>query len=256
MTNELEKPQCDLLSNTGIFIQFLLGSLCILSLLVKKTMEKPSRRMGIFLLDTFKQLSAQSSIHVINVYLSKYLTKLKTHESKTDECSWYFLTFLIDLFPGLVITILLAKLYDFTFEKCRFFNLISGNYIKDIDGIAVVNYTAYISQVFLWLSIVLITKIVVFLIQVPMLSFLSLVASVVLGFLAFSIDFKLFFVLILFPLTANIIIFWTSDGLLKKKKWRPEEELLQESFYERRGSIITKDNYLLQTHITKIKSLI
>lgn len=256
METEIEQPQCDLLSKTGIFIQMLLGTLCLLSLLVKKTLEKPSRRMGIFILDTSKQLSAQATIHLINILLAKFLNKLESNKTKTDECSLYFLTFLIDLFPGLVITILLSKLYDFSFEKCGYLNLVSGNYIEDIDGIAVVNYCSYFSQVFLWLSIVLITKLVVFAIQIPILPFLTLISGVILGFLSFSTDLKLFFVLILFPLTANVIIFWISDGLLKKKKWRPEEEILQESFYERRRSIIIKDNMLLQTHITKIKSLI
>ena len=216
MKTEIEQPQCDLMSTSGIFIQMLLGTLCLLSLLVKKTLEKPSRRMGIFMLDTFKQVSAQSTIHLINILLAKYLNALKTidkSKTETDECSFYLLTFIIDLFPGLVITILLSKLYDFIFEKCGYLNLVSGNYIKDIDGIAVVDYKSYTTQLFLWLSIILTTKLIVFAIQIPLLPILTLISGFILGFFNFSTDLKLFFVLVLFPLTANIIIFWISDSL-------------------------------------------
>lgn len=53
--------------------------------------------------------------------------------------------FLIDLFPGLLITFLLSKFYDNTFEKCGCHSLVSGNYIKTYMGVPIVDYKVYIA---------------------------------------------------------------------------------------------------------------
>lgn len=81
-------------------------------------------------------------IHFVNVYLSKYLGS-HSKTTGTDECALYFVTFLIDLFPGLVIIFILSKIYDSTFERCGCKKLVSGNYIRDVGGIAIVSYSAY-----------------------------------------------------------------------------------------------------------------
>jgi len=39
-------------------------------------------------------------------------------------------------------------------------------------------------------------------------------SGVVMKTLSFSADFKLFFVLIIFPLLVNLVIYWISDNLL------------------------------------------
>lgn len=187
--------------------------------------------MRIFILDTFKQIVAQFVVHFINIYLSKKFFGNK-HNVEADECAIYFITFLIDLFPGLVIMFMLSKLYDKTFEKCGFKRLVSGNYIRDVGGVAIVSYGAYWAQVLLWLSITMISKTINTLIEFYFIRPFAFFANLCLKIFEFSADLKLFFVLIIFPLFANICIFWISDSLLKKKKWDPEDVNLQESFYE------------------------
>ena len=212
--------------------------------------------MKIFLLDTFKQVSTQLLIHFINVAFSRILTEIQQKGTvKADECSWYFMIFLIDLFPGLLITFFLSKLYDSTFEKCGWHSLVSGNYIKTYMGVPIVDYKIYIVQIFLWMSIAFITKFSVIVIQYLTLDLLALVAAASLKILDFSIDLKLFFVLIIFPFFVNTLVFWISDSLLKKKSFAPEEEILRESFYMRRNSIINREGAILKT-MTKYVTIV
>ena len=239
--------ECKLMSDHGIFIQLLLGGLCLASLLVKKATEKPSRVWKVFIFDTLKQIIGQMSIHFINIYLSVSLTKLSQEKNvKADECSMYFITFLIDLFPGLVIIFGLASLFDTLFTKLKWLSLVSGNYVEDFDGQIFIKHGVYCLQVLIWLFILLLTKLLLFLLQVPLLGFLSFISTFMLKILDFSVDFKLFFVMIIFPLFANVIIFWISDNLLKKKVFYEGEEDLKSSYFEVDHTTFIKDRYLQQ----------
>lgn len=84
---------------------------------------------------------------------------------------------------------------------------------------------------------------------------MALVAAASLKILDFSIDLKLFFVLIVFPFFVNTLVFWISDSLLKKKSFAPEEEILRESFYMKRNSIINREGAILKT-MTKYVTIV
>lgn len=241
---------CNLVSETGIFIQMLLGALCLMSLLIKKATEKPSRRWKIFVYDTFKQMVGQLTIHFINIYLAMSLSEYK-NDAKADQCAWYFLTFLIDLFPGLLIIFCLSSLFDAVFTHIGATSLVSGNYIEESEGEIFVKYGVYWIQIVIWLFILVLTKLLLFGMQVPLVGVLSLIASVTLGVLNFSADFKLFFVMIIFPLCVNVLVFWISDNLLKKKVFYEGEERLRTTYFEEEPTFITKDKYL-QTHMKLI----
>ena len=236
---------CNLMSETGIFIQMLLGALCLMSLIIKKATEKPSRKWKIFLYDTFKQMIGQVSIHFINIYLAMSLSEFKNEDKiKADQCSWYFITFLIDLFPGLVILYSLSSLFDAIFTRVGATSLVAGNYIEENDGEIFIKYGVYWVQIVIWMTILVLTKLLLFALQVPLIGVLSLVASVTLGVLKFSSDFKLFFVMIIFPLCVNVLVFWISDNLLKKKVFYEGEEGLRTSYYEEEPTFVVKDRYL------------
>jgi len=149
---------------------------------------------------------------------------------------------------------MLSKLYDNTFEKCGCKKLISGNYIRDVGGVAIVSYGVYWVQVFLWLSITLFSKLLLIIVELNFIKPFTFFARISLKIFQFSADLKLFFVLIIFPLFANVCIFWISDQLLKKKKWDPEETNLKDSFYDSDSKIL-KDNLVLN-RMSKYVSLI
>lgn len=172
-------------------------------------------------------------IHFINLYLSILLNEhVSTLFTKTDECSWYFTTFMIDLMPGLPIIYLISTLYERLFISFELKTLIPGNYVNELDGILIVKRGVYTVQVLLWVSILLLSKVILILMQMPLITVLTTFSLMFMRLLGFSVDFKLFFVMIFFPLVVNVIIFWISDTLLKKKVWFPEEEMLKRSFYE------------------------
>lgn len=50
-------------------------------------------------------------------------------------------------------------------------------------------------------------------------------------------------------------MFWISDSLLKKKTFAPEEEILRESFYMKRNSIINREGAILKT-MTKYVTIV
>ena len=243
---------CNLMSETGIFVQVLLGALCLMSLLIKKATEKPSRKWSIFLYDTFKQMVGQISIHFVNIYLAMSLSELKSAaDTHTDQCSWYFITFLIDLFPGLLILYSLSSLLDAIFTRLGATSLVAGNYIEENDGEIFVKYGVYWMQIVIWMLILALNKLLLFALQVPLTGVLSFISSITLAFLSFSSDFKLFFVMIIFPLFVNVLVFWISDNLLKKKVFYQGEEGLRTSYFEDEPTFLTKDRYL-QTHMKLI----
>ena len=204
---------------------------------MKKATEHPQRVWKIFLLDTLKQALGQTLIHFINLYLSIFMNSGSSSYGsagnvKADECTWYFNTFLVDLFPGLVIIMISSAFVDRLFIKLKIKTMVSGNYAYEENDELIINYTAYGLQLLLWISILLLSKTIVFGLQIFFKPFLASIGTFCLSIFNFSNDFKLFFVMILFPLVANVVFFWISDNLLKKHIWFEEDQSLKRSFYE------------------------
>jgi hypothetical protein len=188
------------------------------------------------MLDTFKQIVGQVTIHFINLYISIYFnartSRIPTAGVKTDECTWYFTTFLIDLFPGLLMIYLISSMSEKIFLKLNLRTLLAGNYAEDHDGILFIRKGAYMVQIVVWVITLLLSKLIVFAMQIPLERYLGALGSFCLSIFDFSKDLKLFFVMILFPLVANVLAFWISDNLLKKKIWFENEQSLKKSFFE------------------------
>ncbi len=207
----------------------------------------------------FKQFFGQFIIHWINVYFSIYITRnYRDVAHHTDQCSWYFTAFLIDLFPGLLLIWVFSTVSEKLFIRYDVNSLIPGNYVYDVNEQIFVKKCNYIKQVLVWTSILLLSKLILTLLYIPLIGVLNSFSSWVLGLLSFSADFKLFFVLICFPLMVNVILFWISDNLLKKKYWTTGEETLRKSFYtlddneeiqQRYVSLNNKKNSLIRTSV-------
>jgi len=199
-------------------------------------------------------LIGQVIIHFINVYASIFINKVvKTQNSTTDQCSWYFTTFLIDLFPGLLLIYTFSTILEAIFVKFDVYSMIPGNYVSEKNEEIIVNWCSYVKQVLTWIGILLLVKGILFLLYIPLIGIIGKISSLSLKFLSFSSDFKLFFVLILFPLVVNVMIFWISDSLLKKKHWKKEEETLRKSFYTMDDDEIIQQRY---SNLNVMKGLI
>jgi len=180
----------------------------------------------------FKQFFGQFIIHWINVYLSIWVaTHVRGRSSHTDQCAWYFTTFIIDLCPGLFLIWVFSTITERLFIRFDFHSLIPGNYVYEKNEQIFIRKCDYFKQVLIWTLILLVSKVLLILLYIPLIAPLSTFANWSLGFFSFSPDLRLFIVLIIVPVVVNVLLFWISDNLLKKKYWTPEEETLRKSFY-------------------------
>jgi hypothetical protein len=114
----MTKHACHLLGGYfASFLQFLLGSLCILTLIIKRQYEIPQRRLYIWFLDVTKQGVGSSFGHFSNIYLSMIiagnLSKIENaNENGGDECQWYCLTYMLDATFGTIWNILCLYLLE------------------------------------------------------------------------------------------------------------------------------------------------
>lgn len=107
------------------------------------------------MMDIFKQGMGQLLLHFLNIFLAIFITK---GHSTVDQCTMYFTVFILDLFPGLPITIALSLLSDFMFRKCGCRNLVSGNYVYDNLGDLGIRKCVYVIQILIWSTIIFLSK--------------------------------------------------------------------------------------------------
>lgn len=77
-------------------------------------MERPRRKLSIWMLDCLKQFSSMFLVHSLNVLFAMKYQKL-SHIG--DECSWYFVTYLTDTFLTTLLAMGLMKLLDYLFDR-------------------------------------------------------------------------------------------------------------------------------------------
>lgn len=90
---------CNLIGITGIIIQIFQFILTILVVYMKRTKEKPKRKIKIFILDISKQLLGSIIIHYVNLIFSV----IYGNNSHSNQCSWYNSSILIDTTFGIII---------------------------------------------------------------------------------------------------------------------------------------------------------
>jgi hypothetical protein len=127
----------------------------------------------------------QGILHILNVYLAIFITT-QSQKSSSDECSWYFTIFLIDLIPGLLFIILFAKLSDLMFRKCKCTNMVSGNYVFDNNGELGIKKCIYVLQVLSWVNVIIISKMLTTIIEYFIIEYLEWFSSIALRVLSFN----------------------------------------------------------------------
>lgn len=139
----------------------------------------------IFLLDVFKQTTGQGVLHGMNIYLAIFISG-GVKKKGSDECSWYFTIFLIDLMPGLILIVIFSKLQDYIFRKCNCNLMISGNYVYDNQGKLGIHKTIYVLQIFSWINVIFFSKITTTLLEFVILPILTKFSSFALNILNFN----------------------------------------------------------------------
>ncbi|WRT63998.1 uncharacterized protein IL334_000925 [Kwoniella shivajii] len=106
------EQSCKLLGTTGLVVQALMGIFVILSLVVKRQLEKRKRSWRIWVYDVSKQLAGQAVVHGLNILISD----LVASAAHNNPCSLYFLNVLIDTTIGVGIIYFSLKLYTWFFS--------------------------------------------------------------------------------------------------------------------------------------------
>jgi hypothetical protein len=136
-----------------------------------------------------------------------------TKTTLKDECAWYGISYVIDTTLGLVLAIIGVTILDHYANKHNWVAFKdSGVYVGD-EGLK-----HWALQVFAWMAILTIVKIIIFGVMVLGFQGLAWVGNILFRPFQFNIRFELVFVMILFPGLLNVIYFWIADGYLKAKK--------------------------------------
>ena len=127
----------------------------------------------------------QGILHGLNIYIAIFIST-QTEKSESDECSWYFTIFLIDLIPGLLFIVFFSKLSDFIFRKCGCLLMVSGNYVFDNQGELGILKCVYFLQVLSWVNVIIISKLLTSVIEFLIIEWLELFSSIALKILSFN----------------------------------------------------------------------
>ncbi|WVQ85312.1 hypothetical protein IAT38_007477 [Cryptococcus sp. DSM 104549] len=210
-----DPERCKLLGTTGLVVQALMGVLVILSLVLKKRLEKRKRSWRIWVMDVGKQLVGQALVHALNLLISDLVASV----ANNNPCSLYFLNVLIDTTIGVAIIYFSLKFFTWYFSKhLGYEGFISGKYGTPPQ------------PVFWWkqlvtylLSIITMKLLVVLPLTLPRISDLLLhLGHHMLQYLSPRI--QVIFVMAVFPLIMNVIQFCLVDQVIKEKNVEDTED--------------------------------
>ncbi|QDZ26003.1 hypothetical protein HOP50_20g85540 [Chloropicon primus] len=223
--------KCSLFGAFGWFVQGILFFTAGMPLLWKWYNEKPRRTFVTLVLDSIKQVAGNIGVHFINLALSATFANLiKPVDSCGDEeCLWYFLNFMIDVFLGVPLNYCVLKALKSLAER-RKWTLIQGfgDYKdKDIEegGSASSNSRENLSlkrigaQTMAWLGVVACGKMILCILILSQANNLLLMSANLLAGVrchsGTSSTVELLVVMLLIPTCLNALQFWVTDSFIK-----------------------------------------
>ncbi|KAK8865810.1 hypothetical protein IAR55_000957 [Kwoniella newhampshirensis] len=209
-----DTDRCKLLGTTGLIVQGLMGIFVIISLVIKKHLERRKRSWRIWIWDVGKQLVGQALVHGLNVLISDVVARV-VH---SNPCSLYFLNVLIDTTLGVGILYFCLKGFTWVFTKrLGWEGFVSGQYGRPPRP------SFWWKQLLPYLSSILIMKLLVLLpLTLPVISdLLFQFGQSLLGWLSPRI--QVIFVMAIFPLIMNVFQFCLVDQVIKGPK-NPDDE--------------------------------
>lgn len=165
------------------------------------------------MLDISKLLVCQGTQHSVNLLVS-----WKIGANNGLECEWYVINLFIDTAFGVAIQfilyIILLKALEGTPNSFE-----TGNYYVNNEF----SPKEYIYQMFVWVSIVFISKLISFGSILVFYSLLNEAGIFILGPLLAYPKLKLLFVMVILPTILNLFQFWFTDNFLKSNKQQQEQ---------------------------------
>ena len=215
----ISPQRCHLIGSTfSNLVQLSLALIGFLTLLVKWRLEKESDRRSnlYFLLDVSKQAIGSLLAHAANMIIAIWLSHMVTN---TNECAWYFVSYSCDTIFGVSLGYGFLKLSVILSNKYNYKRLSeNGNYhIPGFTSRKDVFLTWFI-QLFVWLIIIVISRLFVAFILWLGQDIFSLLAQWIASVFKGNPQLLLLFVMIICPGIMNICQAWIIDNILKKKQ--------------------------------------
>lgn len=219
-----------------VFVQLMLAAFALGSLWFKRMYEQPKRKFLTWFYDVSKQGFGACYAHVLNMLIAALLAKsLKGETQLVDECAWYGMSYLIDTTLGLVLAVIFVKLLDILANKFNWEGLKKSGVYHGEDGV-----WHWIQQVFAWLGILTIVKVLIYLFMWGLSGPLAVIGGILFAPLQGNIRFELLFVMIVFPGFLNIIYFWIADSFLQAKAEHKEAHEEDHTMEDKREALLTE----------------
>jgi len=231
--------QCKLLSGPfAIFIQVVLAGVCVLTLFVKRALERPQRDIVTWLFDFGKQGVGSVVGHFSNIFLSVYVSSTIRN---SNECSWYALSYTADSTVGLLLNIGLLWVMEMVMKR------LSPNTVTGFYGVPP-QLSLFLPQLLAWTAIILTSKTILLFLLTHFASPLDAVLTAAFQGLFRSPEFELLTVMIIVPTIANVVYFWVVDGFIMQRP-HPGEYPKYLSLHE---SLLTVPSAELEKHNERI----
>ncbi len=214
----ISPQRCHLIGSTfSNLVQLSLALIGFITLFVKWRFEKESDRRSnlYFILDVSKQAIGSLLAHGANMIIAIWLSHLITD---TNECAWYFVSYSCDTIFGVALAYAFLKLSVILATKYNYKRLSeNGNYhipgFTSRSGI----FVTWAIQLFIWLLIIIVSRLFVALILWIGQDIFSIVAQWIASVFEGNPHLLLLFVMIICPGIMNICQAWIIDNILKKK---------------------------------------
>ena len=247
---EEHSNSCEFFDDFGLLIQLCLLIICLLTLFYKRSIEFPKRPIFIWFLDTWKQVTGQSTQHFINLYISH-----KIGEEDGLKCEWYLNIYLVDTILGVLFCYLFLKLLTKIFSG-TFLEFKTGDYGQEEDpqtGTRISNnykiFRNFFYQVFWWEIIVILSKL-------SCLGIIILLHGVVIKIGVFLLlpfkgnaKLKLIIVMIVYPLILNLLNLWITDNVIKMDyEVKDNSHSLPQEADDEKSSLINQNSKEIETN--------
>lgn len=219
-----------------VFVQIMLAIFALGSLWFKRIYEEPRRKFLTWFYDVSKQGFGACYAHVLNMFIAALLAQnLNGNTQLTDQCAWYGMSYLIDTTLGLVLAVICVKLLDYLANKFNWVGLKKSGVYHGDDG-----FGHWVQQVFAWMVILTIVKIMIYYFMWALAEPLAVVGGILFAPLQVNIRFELLFVMIVFPGFLNVIYFWIADSFLQAKAEHKEAHEEDHTVEDKREALLTE----------------
>lgn len=213
------KPQtCELLGFESLCLQAFLGTIAILSLVLKRKYENPKRPWRIWIFDVSKQVLGALIIHFLNVLGSILLSNEPGEGLDENPCTWYFLNILFDTTIGVpILWCMLLYVYKLA-TKLGIRGIVSGEYGTPP------RLSFFFKQLVLYLVSLILSKVVLslFLYYVP---FLDDWAAYLISWSTFDERVEIVFVMLLFPTVMNSVQYYVVDSIIQSPQFGASDSM-------------------------------